>query len=225
MRSFLTAVIAMFTAFSIQIAHAASLSTENMQRARLQLDSSYKLDSLGKCYLRSLEPETYERFKDNEFEFERVVKEAVKDLKKWVNSYDVNELVLLRTRVSFGSYDTEAAGFQFSPFNINSQFQSKGGRSLKCLGRQTLSFVNPDLLSVLPMPKGRAQSFLQSRPKTHRGEYSRDVYLDLKIKLIRYDAPSIQGAIVEAVVRDINSNSVIHVFEENRETNDLIPQG
>jgi len=208
-----------------QTVFAASLSTENLQRARLQLDQSYNLDSLGKCYLESLEPDTYRRFKDNEFEFDRIVAEAVEDLKRWVKAYDLNELIVFRTRASFGSYDAAKGGFQFSPFDIDTKYRSQGGRSLKCLGPQTLAFANPELLSVLPMPKDQAQIFLQTRPKSHRGTYSREVHIDLKVRLVRYDAPSLQGVIVEATLRDTATNAVIHTYKETRDMKDLIPQG
>ena len=159
-----------------------------MKGSKTTLSSNEELD-----YAKSFERSTYNKYKNDEFEWDEQFTAIKQSLKNKIGEADLDSTYAIVTGVEFGDYDFTNEGFPvsigegtFFPFGRFDNWTSTSSGSI--LGKQiALKLDSFEKYNFFAMPKADAKTFLQSR-KSNSGYVNRDITLQITYKLAKFDS-------------------------------------
>lgn len=149
----------------------------------LNLSDTKITDEMYLDYAKTVEKETYEKYKNDEFEWHDKFEEIKANFNKNVETANVDGKFIIMTTVEIGDYDFTKEGY---PFTINKDVffpmpnvveeTRRYNIAKTALFRTDIALKLKDLekYNFLPMPKDQAKTFLQAR-KSSSGYINRKV--------------------------------------------------
>lgn len=167
-------------------AFGQSLNYQNMLNQWVSL-SSYQFKEPDKfvdwCF-RKMDRETYDRVKNDEFEFYSKFEEMREKCNSSFKNYS-EESYVITTDVTFDEYDFNKKAY---PVNIDiepSSFFYSSGNMFEIPDNAALSFIDISIFRdvYIPMEMSEAKAFLNRR-KDRYGNVNRELTLELKVKVV-----------------------------------------
>lgn len=144
-------------------------------------------------YAKVFARDTYEKYKNDEFEWDEKFSEIKQDLNKKISEADMDSVYTVVTDVEFGDYDFTNEGFPvsigegtFFPYNHFDNYYNASYDSL-FEDKIALKLDSFDKYNFLGMPKADAKTFLQGR-KSSSGYVNREVTLEITYKIASFDS-------------------------------------
>lgn len=192
MKKFTALVVTLLT-MGLLFAQTKSLDKNSafyiyIKGSKTTLTSSEELD-----YAKSFERAIYDKYNNDEFEWDEQFTTIKQSLKNKIDQADLDSTYTIVTSVEFGDYDFTNEGFPvsigegtFFPFEHFDNWTSitSGSTLDKKIALKLDSF---EKYNFLAMPKAEGKAFLQSR-KSNSGYVNRDITLQITYKIAKFDS-------------------------------------
>jgi hypothetical protein len=126
--------------------------------------------------------EDYEKYKNDEFDFNGAVNKAFQELEPLVTNLSYDETYSTRVKMEIGNYD-----FQNSSFPINGwgafEFGTFSSHKDIIFTKNNLVFINPENFSLIPVPVNMANNFIKRR-KDEYGLIDRSIFAKIFFKIV-----------------------------------------
>ena len=144
-------------------------------------------------YAKTFESDIYNKYKNDEFEWDEQFSNIKDSLKTKVENADMDSVYSISTSVQFGDYNFANEGFNvtigegtFFPFDrFENWFYLERGSIFQ--KRMALKLDSFEKYNFIGMPKAEAKTFLQSRKDSY-GNVNREVTVQIKYKLASFDS-------------------------------------
>lgn len=174
-------------------------------------------------------PDFFEKYRDNEFKMGSMEPVVRKKMRAALASWPQTPIIIIRTEAHFGDYDFHSQRFAFHPFSPNSYIwpimSDYAGQTAPQWPTNSywLYFTNTGLVNGLPMPKQKAQAFLDAKTdSTEQIDRSVSVHLTVaiiglaKASMADSGATALEGKIVDArVYSDKSETHLLHEYKAN----------
>lgn len=144
-------------------------------------------------YAKVIEYETYDKYNNDEFEWDEQFTLLKQKLDKNIEDADLDSVYTVVTGVEFGDYDFANEGFPVSigegTFFPLETFYRDYEATRDSLFRKEIAFKldSFEKYNFIAMPKADAKTFLQSR-KSNSGYVNRNITLQITYKLAKFDS-------------------------------------
>lgn len=195
MKKIIFVLLASVIAGGSLFAQALQLDTESafylyLKGSKTELSEDEKLD-----YAKIVESDTYNKYKNDEFEWDEKFSAIKNKLADKINSTDLNAVYTIVTSVEIGDYNFEKEGFPvainegvYFPFERFSGLWSYGISEKSILYKQSAFKLDGfEKYNFIAMPKAEAKKFLQGR-KNSWGDVNRNVTLQITYKIAPFDS-------------------------------------
>lgn len=144
-------------------------------------------------YAKSFETATYQKYRNDEFEWDEQFSNIKQSLKTKIAEADMHSTYTIVTTLEFGDFDFTNEGFPitinagtFFPFNYFNNWVDFKRTSL-FYKRIALKLDSFDKYNFFAMPKDEAKAFLQGRKNSY-GTVNRKVTLQINYKIAAFDS-------------------------------------
>ncbi len=157
----------------------------NLLLARDKIDESFSLLNHVDDYMMSMRQNVWERARYDEFELERKRTETREIIKQRLASFDVDRDFVLKTNLTFESYDFEKATFPIKEATANNYwYESADHYPDDIPSSMNVYLKDPKMISGIPMSKDAAEFFISSR-KSNYGSIDRKIYANIRLRIKR----------------------------------------
>lgn len=192
MKKFTAIVVSLLMAGAI-FAQTKSLDKNNGYYIYLKGTNTKLTDEEYLNYAKVVETDTYNKYKNDEFEWDEQFTLLKQKFDKLISDADLSSVYTIVTSVDFGDYDFTNEGFPVSigegTFFPLDTFWNSWDATKDSVFRKEIAFKldSFNTYNFFAMPKSEAKTFLQGR-KSSSGKVNRTVTLQITYKIAAFDS-------------------------------------
>ena len=155
----------------------------NLILARDKLDDNLSLEEFVDDYMRSMRKRVWEQVWNDEFQLQRKRAETLAIIKKRLSDFDTDRDFMLKTQLTFQSYDFDRAMFPIKEATQSNYWYASADEYPDSIPpRIEVYLTDPKMISGIPMDAKVAERFVASR-KTQYGSVDRRVYANIRLRI------------------------------------------
>ena len=162
---------------------AHEFTWHNLLLARDKVDDNFTLADHVDGYMKSVRSDVWEKSRNDEFQLQKRRLETLAIASKRVEDFDIDQDFMLKTSLTFSSYDFKKALFPIKEATDSHYWYEYQGRYTDDLPNQLEVYLNdPKMISGIPMDATAAERFIAARKDSY-GSVNRRVYANIRLRI------------------------------------------